>query len=209
MGYSFQNIIRAATLGAGTAFILSACGGAQPGPVESVCVWPDAQEKRAPDWVCGAPYKNARYSAMGSHKSKNTQLARNMAVADAKKNMASSMREHVRRMVKTYTEATGSGDQETIDTVMVDISTHLTDETLFGVRTLWTQPSPTGVMYAVVGMDDSDGMKATKEALKTSYNNRKAEWQRLMQTKRDDEMNKELDRMVQQNNGPVSPNGSQ
>ncbi len=192
-----------------SALLLAGCGGSEvkPPPVaeQFECVWPDAPDRQAPTWVCDMPYKTYKYTAVGSFKSAQKSHAKNMATNQAKVNLASTMREHVKRMVKSYVSTTGSGDNETVDQVTTDVSKTLTQETLYGVRPLISRTSPTGTIYVLVGMDEDTGREATRQALRTSMGNRRAAWQRALGKQSQAEMDAELEKLNNQETGPVTP----
>lgn len=192
------------------ALLLAGCGG--PAPAKKVevaeqfeCVWPDAPDQQAPTWVCDLPYKTYQYTAVGSFKSAQKAHAKNMATNMARVNLASTMRVHVKRMVKNYVSTTGSGDDETVDQVSTDVSKSLTQETLFGVRPLISRTSPTGTIYVLVGMDADTGREATRQALRTSMGNQRAAWQRALGKQSQAELDAELDKLNNQQSGPVTP----
>lgn len=193
------------------ALLLSACLPWPPPPQPPVseeiptCVWPDMPERAAPTWICDQPYKNYRFTAVGSHDSRNKTLAKNAAIADARNNLASAMRTYVKRMVRSYVERTGSGDNETIDDVASDTSKHITVEKLYGTRPVGSLTSPKGTVYVVVAQEEPDTLKAVSDAFRTSYRDKKAEWQRIMRDKSEEEMDREIRDLIEKDTEVVTP----
>jgi len=207
---TFDRLILALSLGLLATFVTSC---ARPGPVAPVvkgepadCVWPDARDQVAPTWVCDQPYKNYKYTAVGSDDASDKGHARDMAVVDARNNLAATMRTYVKRLTKRYIESTGSKDSETEDKVTTDVSKQVTAEMLYGTRPVGSLTSPKGRVYVIVAMEDpADGMKAVSDAVKTSYRSRSADWQRVLQGKSEEQLDKEIRDMMDKEQEIVTP----
>jgi len=184
------------------AIIVSGCAGQQLVPqIVADCVFPDSPEIAAPNWVCDMPVDGISVSAVGSfrHTKAGVQFQKTQATAAARNALASQMKVHVKRLIKNYTETTGVGDDETVDTVSSDVSKQVTSETLHGSKVYRTRTNPsTKTLYVLVGMDPSQAAANAQEALKTSYKNKKAMWQRFMAKKGHDELDAELEKIANQ-----------
>lgn len=184
------------------AVIVAGCAGPQVAPqVVADCVFPDSPEISAPNWVCDMPVEGIAVSAVGSFRKTKAgvQFQKTQATAAARNALASQMKVHIKRLVKNYTETTGVGDDETVDTVSSDVSKQVTSETLFGSKVYRTRTNPaTKTLYVLVGMDPSQAAANAQEALKTSYKNKKAMWQRFMAKKSHDELDAELEKIANQ-----------
>ena len=190
------------TLGLSAALIAALMAGCASKPtMVADCTFPDAPEIPAPEWVCDAPVDGVAVSAVGSFRATKagTQFQKTQATAAARNALASQMKIHVKRLVKNYVETTGVGDDETVDTVSSDVSKQITNETLHGTKVFKTRVNPeTKVMYVLVGMDPANAAANAQEALKTSYNNQKAMWQKFVAKKAHADLDAEIDKIANQ-----------
>jgi len=181
--------------------LLSGCASSpQVATVVPDCTFPDAPEVAAPNWICDAPVEGVEVSAVGSFRKTKAgvQFQKTQATANGRNQLAANMKVHVKQLVKNYTEVTGVGDDETVDTVSSDVSKQITKETLFGTKVFRTRVSPTGTMYVLVGMDSSGAAANSQAALMTSYKNKKAMWQRFMADKAHNELEDEIEKIANQ-----------
>ncbi len=164
------------------------------------CTFPDAPEVAAPSWICDAPVEGIDVSAVGSFRktAAGVQFQKTQATANARNQLAANMKVHVKQLVKNYTEVTGVGDDETVDTVSSDVSKQITQETLFGTKVFRTRVSPNGTMYVLVGMDSEGAAANAQAALMTSYKNKKAMWQKFMSDKAHNELEEEIEKIANQ-----------
>lgn len=180
---------------------LSGCSSNPKVPaVVADCTYPDAPEVAAPLWICDAPVEGVAVSAVGSFRktSAGVQFQKTQATANARNQLAANMKVHVKQLVKNYTEVTGVGDEETVDTVSSDVSKQVTKETLFSTKVFRTKVSPNGTMYVLVGMDPEGAAANAQTALKTSYKNQRAMWQKFVAGKAHDELEAEIEKIANQ-----------
>jgi len=164
------------------------------------CTFPDTPSASAPNWVCDMPAEGVEVSAVGSYRptKAGVQFQKTQATASARNRLAASMKVYVKQLVKNYTEVTGVGDDETVDTVSSDVSKQVTSETLLGTKVYRTRVSPGGTLYVLVGMDTEGAAANAQTALMSSYKNKKAMWQKLMAGKAHDELEEEVKKMANQ-----------
>ncbi|MBA3023396.1 MAG: hypothetical protein FP821_05805 [Sideroxydans sp.] len=172
---------------------VSGCGSA-PVKEEKVaaapeCVFPNSQQA-APDWVCDMPVEGVTVSAVGvaGKSAAGVGFMKQMAIADARVQLAQMVRIRVTNMIKQYAETTGAANQQTVDQVNTSVTKQITEETLVGTRLYRTITGPDGSMYALVGLDEVSAQKITETALKTSMNNDRAAWQQFRAQKGQDEL---------------------
>jgi len=173
---------------------LAACAG---GPKDSdigACTYPDATDTLAPGWVCDEPVDGVELSAVGYSKKSTAGVSfmKQMAVADARVQLAQTFQTHVNNMVKQYAETTGAADSETVDQVNTSVSKLITSETLVGSRLFKSKVSPTGGIYVIVGLDGAKVQVAAEESIKTSMNSDAALWQQFKAEKAQDELAAEI-----------------
>lgn len=185
-------------------FLLSACvsnpnQGNQSSPVvmpQSVaeCTFPDMPNVAAPNWVCSFPVAGVASSAVGSAEKTDagTNFQKQMATANARVELAQTMKVEVANMIKQYTETTGAASQETVDKVNSSVSKFLTSETLIGSKVFRNRTSPNGVMYVLVGFDEANRQNVAKTALRSSMNNDSAAWQQFRAQRGQDELAAEI-----------------
>jgi len=174
------------------------CASKPDKPEVPPCAFPDDGATPAPDWVCGAPYKDLKIFAVGSYEKTGAgfDFQKTMAAASARDFLARQARVQVQNMVKRYAETTGSGDAETIDRVNSSISKQITKEDLSGTRIYITRTNPaTKTLYVLVGMDAALSQEFAKQQLRSSMNNEKALWQKFQAKKSFDEMAEEMSKL--------------
>ncbi len=154
------------------------------------CVYPDDLSSPAPGWVCDQKNKDIAVSAVGTAKKSKAGYGfmKNMAVTDARVQLAQAIKVHVENMVKQYAETTGAADSETVDKVNTSVTRQITDQSLTGSKLYKTSLSPKGDLYVLVGMDNAAIETQTVNALKTSMGNDRALWQQFKAQKGQDEM---------------------
>lgn len=177
------------------AVALSACSSA-PKPAQlsvDQCRFPGT-DKEAPGWVCDEPVPGWAVTAPGSAELTSAGLSfqRQMAMTDARVQLAQQMKVHVTNMIKQFAETTGSGDAESLDKVNTSVTKQITDQTLSGTRAIKSATAPNGRYYVLVGLDDKAVEEMTKVAIKTSMDNDRALWQKFQAKKAQDELAEEI-----------------
>jgi hypothetical protein len=174
--------------------LLSACASAPKGPTAADCTYPDASDQIAPGWVCDEPVAGVELSAVGYAKksSAGVSFMKQMAVADARVQLAQTFKTHVSNMIKQYAETTGAADSETVDQVNTSVSKLITSETLIGSRLFKSKLSPVGSMYVIVGLDSARVQQAAEDSIKSSMKNDAALWQQFKAKKAQDELAAEI-----------------
>ncbi len=184
-----------------TVGLLTGCMGGKQAMVVPDCTYPDSPEVAAPSWVCDAPVEGVEVSAVGSFRATKAGPAfqKTQATAAARNALAASMKVHVKQLVKNYVESTGVGDDETVDAVSSDVSKQVTNETLYGTKVFRTITNPqTRTMYVLVGMSPENSIRGAQEAMKTSYKNDKAMWQKFMSNKAHEDLDAEIEKIANQ-----------
>jgi len=175
-----------------SAALLTACG--KPKEDFSDCVFPDATDIAAPDWICDKPVEGIAIYAIGSttKSAAGYDYMKSMAATSARVQLAQNMQVQVRNMIKQYVETTGQTDSETVDKVMTSVTKQITNQTLVGTKIIKTRTSPSGNLYVLVGMSEDSVQKASEKALKTSMRNDSALWQQFKAKQSQDELAAEI-----------------
>ncbi len=149
----------------------------------------------APKWVLD-PTMEGGLSAVGSAKigKAGMQFSKTKAMANGRDELARIMSIKVKNMVKNFTQSTGIGDDETVDTVSSQVSKQVTNQTLTGSRQkdLWISPGQE--LFVLVVLDPATVAEAVKESVQTSYKNEKALWQQFQAKKAHEELDKEIEK---------------
>lgn len=151
--------------------------------------------KKAPKWVLDLSDEKG-LNAVGSAKlgKAGMQFARTEALANGRNELARIMNLKVKNLVKNFTQTTGIGDDQTVDTVSSQVSKQVADQVLTGSRQkdLWISPS--GELYVLVVLDTATAAQAVKESIQTSYRNERALWQQFQAKKAYEELDDEIEK---------------
>lgn len=181
-----------------TAALLVACSSNKPieEPVVG-CIYADGSGKAAPEWVCGAPVEGYDLSAVGyaDKSAAGPNFMKQMASTAARVELAQIMKVEVQNMVKQYAETTGAGDSETVDKVNSSVTKQVTKESLVGSRIIRQQPTPSGGVVVLVGLNADSVGQVAEQALKSSMNNNRALWQKFQAEKSFEELADEIAKM--------------
>jgi hypothetical protein len=136
------------------------------------------------------PVEGASVSAVGisAKSSAGVAFMKQMAMADARVQLAQTVRIRVSNMIKQYAETTGAANQQTVDQVNTSVTKQITDETLVGTKLLRSITGPDGAMYVLVGLDESSAQQIAEVAIRSSMNNDRAAWQQFRAQKNQDEL---------------------
>ena len=177
---------------AGATTFLVACGSNQPAPQQPVasCVFADGSNQPAPEWVCGAPVNGIDLSAVGyaDKSGAGANFMKQMAATAARVELAQTMKVEVQNMIKQYSETTGTGDSEVVDTGNTSVTKQITKVSLVGSRIFRQMPTPTGGIVVLVGLAPDIVANIAEQSLKTSMKNERALWQKFQAGKAQDEL---------------------
>lgn len=175
---------------------LSGCATKQTKEAEVIydqCNFPNTKVK-APDWVCDKPVAGWAVTAPGTaaKTAAGYSFQKQMAMTDARVQLAQQVKIQVSNMVKQFAETTGTGDRETVDRVNASVTRQITDQSLSGSKAVVSVTAPDGSLWVLVGLDQKAIEEITKSAVKTSMNNEAAMWQKLQAKKSMDELAEEV-----------------
>jgi len=169
------------------------------------CVGPQKEEadfrchqdgQLAPEWTCN-PYLEGSVVALGiaqPNAGNDQSMQRAEAMADGRDALANQLSVKVGTMFKSFKATTGSGKDATFDKSTSKVSKQLASQTLQGSRGVKTWKSKKGTMYILVGIPNEPVKKAMDKAIKTSFKNDKAMYQKFLAAKADGELDKELEK---------------
>ena len=179
----FINIVALALI-----FVLAGCSSKNLGNIP-------AELKGAPEWVFDPSVKGSIASVGSAPRNAGSDFSfqRQEAMGSARDEMARQMSVKVGNMLKSFKSATGSGDDATFDRSTESVSKQIASQTLQGSRSKNIWLSPNGTMYIHVILDTESVIEAMEQAVKTSYKNDKAIYQKFLAKKAQDELKEELE----------------
>ena len=161
-----------------------------------------SDNSRAPDWICmraAAKQQGAEVSAVGIFPKSKRGLGfqRTQAQLNGRTELATQMKVRVAQMIKNHAENTGQGDEETVDAVASATRKAISKETLIGSEELvWTTDPADGTTYSLMALDSIKAEKTAEEAVKTSYKNNRALYQKFLGKKAYEELEAEIEKMT-------------
>jgi len=175
--------------------LFTGCGNNQPQPEAPQC---QIEGQTAPQWVCdgGASMEGGIFAVGSAQKSPlGIGFQRQEAMANARDALARQLEVKVKNMFKSYMSSTGTGDNQTAERVATSVSKQLSKQVLRGSKLLKTWMSKNGTMYVLVGMTDTNKLKAElKKAAKTTFKNDEALWQEFKAKKAQQELDAAIDK---------------
>ena len=162
-----------------------------------------SDNSRAPDWTCkraAAKQQGAEVSAVGIYpKSKRgVSFQRTQAQLIGRTELATQMKVRVSQMIKNHAETTGQGDEETVDAVASATRKAIAKETLIGSEELvWTTDPANGTTYSLMALDSKKAVQTAQRAVKSSYKNNRALYQKYLGKKAQEELEAEIEKMAE------------
>ena len=190
-------VIKTLSVVAVASILLSGCG--KEAPVKQA--EPDFRCKQdgilAPKWTCN-PYVEGAIAAVGVAKmnaGNDKSMQRSEAMADGRDSLASQVSTKVSNLFKSYKGTTGSNDAATFDASSSKVSKQLASQTLTGSRAIntWTSPK-TKELYVLVTVSNEPVKEKMKNAIKTSFKNDRAMYQKFLAAQADGQLDSELEK---------------
>ncbi len=183
------------------AFGLVGCGSKSKKAEEPDCVFPMTKEK-APMWVCGqGTVEGVAIYDTGSWQKTAAGVGFQMdqATLSARTRLAQQMRAVVTSGLKQAIQTTGAGSSETVDQVASSAAKSISVETLVGSKRIRQAYAADGTLYVLVGVDEATAKKVVGDAVKTSMNNDRAQWQQFQGAKLQSDLAAEVYKLGTQN----------
>jgi hypothetical protein len=151
----------------------------------------------APKWTCN-PYVKDSIAAVGIAKmnaGNDKSMQRSEALADGRDALASQISTKVSNLFKSYKGTTGSGAASTFDKTTSKVSKQLANQTLRGTRAVdsWMNPK-TRELYLLVTVPNDSVKNGMEGAVKTSFKNDSAMYQKFLAAKANGELDEELEK---------------
>lgn len=174
------------------ATIFTGCSNKQAEKVEKA-TYIDAEFDGAPQWVL-SPLVEGSIANMGSAKrnaGNDFSFQREEAVADGRNNLTRQLSIKVSNMIKTFKTSTS----ETYDKSIESVSKQVASKTLLGSKATKMWRSKTGTLYVLVVLNSEIVKDQMEQAIKTSFKNDKAMYQKFLASKAQGELDKELEKL--------------
>jgi hypothetical protein len=151
----------------------------------------------APKWTCN-PFSENSIAAIGIAKmnaGNDKSMQRSEALADGRDALASQISTKVSNMFKSYKGTTGTGNASTFDSSTSKVSKQIASEVLSGSTSIdsWKNPK-TKELYLLVTVPSSSVKSGMDKAIKTSFKNDNAMYQKFLADKANGELDKELEK---------------
>ncbi|MCK5295108.1 MAG: LPP20 family lipoprotein [Arcobacteraceae bacterium] len=169
--------------------ILSGCGQSQPE------VYVNPEFVGAPSWV-QVPTSVGKIAEMGSapkNSMNNFGFQRELAMSNARTNLAKKLNIKVKSMFKTFSSQT-SANNGTFDMTAESVSKQITKQSLSGTsqEAAWTSRS--GTLYVLMTIDTKTISDLMEKNAKSSYKNDEAAYQKFQAAKAQGELDKALEK---------------
>jgi hypothetical protein len=139
------------------------------------------QGELAPQWACDSDVEGGiAATGIGVKTAAGASFQRTMAMADARDQLAQQVSVKVKNMVKNFMQITGVGASETVDTTSARVSKQVANQTLNGSKKKGQWHAPDGSLYVFVVLDPNLVKGEVKKALKTSFKNDGAMYQKFL-----------------------------
>jgi len=178
-----------------TAAIITGCGDKTPAAKpDSQADFRCKQENvLAPKWTC-IPMVDGAYAGVGVAEKSAAGMGhmRKVAVANGRSDLAQQIKSQVKDKVEVFTRTTGNGNSETVDQVTTAVSKQVAKVDLEGSKGVDIWISPSGSLYMLVTVPESNINKVVKNSIKTSFKNDNALWQQFQSKNALEELDKEF-----------------
>ena len=124
-------------------------------------------------------------------------MQRAEAIAEGRDALANQLSVKVSTMFKSYKATTGSSADATFDKANSKVSKQLASQTLQGSRGVESWKSQSGTLYVLVGLSNEPVKQQMEKAVKTSFKNDKAMYQKFLAAKADGELDAELEKAAE------------
>ena len=193
-----SKFIKTVMISAATVALMTGCSSKEaPAKTKVEQQYVDPELQGAPKWVM-MPFVEGAVAEVGSaprNAGNDFSFQREEAMADARDNLAKQIAVKVNNMFKSYKSSTGSAGQATFDRSSERVSKQIASQTLKGTRVKDTWISRSGTFYVLMIIDTDSVAKAMDQAVKTSFKNDKAMYQKFLASKAQGELNKELEKV--------------
>ncbi|MFT7860608.1 MAG: LPP20 family lipoprotein [Sulfurimonas sp.] len=147
----------------------------------------------APNWTC-IPDVPGYYAGVGVAEKSAAGIAhmRRVATMNGRSDLAQQIQTQVKDKVEGFTRATGNGSAETVDKVTTAVTKQVAKVDLKSSKAVNMWQAPSGAIYMLVTVPQSEVNKEVKDAVKTSFKNDEALWQQFQAKQALEQLDKEF-----------------
>jgi len=182
-------------IGSALLIAFTGCANNKPEPQTPSCQIDGA---KAPKWVCMPEDVEGGIVAVGSapkNAAGDIQFQREEAMAAARDALARRIATKVKNMFKQFKATTGAGENQTFEKATQSVSKQVASQVLRNSKQLNMWISPKGTMYVLVGIPNQDQIKEeVKNAVKTSFKNDQALYQKFLSKKAQEDLDKAIEK---------------
>lgn len=180
----------------GLALTFTACSDKEPEPITKpyVATFECKQENvLAPRWTC-IPEVDGFYAGVGIANKSAAGMAhmRKVAMMNGRSDLTQQIATQVKDKMQGFTQTTGNGKSETVDAVTKAVTDQAANVKLTNSKAVDMWNAPSGALYVLMTVPESDVNGVIKNAVKSSFNNDNAKWQDFKATQAFDELNKQF-----------------
>ncbi len=152
----------------------------------------------APNFTCN-PYAEGSIVALGiaqMNAGNDKAFQRTEAIGSGRDELARQIEIKVSNLLKQYRGVTGAGIEATFDKASTDVSKQLASQTLNSSKQIgisWMHPE-TKELFILVGINNEPVKTQMEKAIKTSFKNDEAMYQRFLAEKANGDLDKELEK---------------
>lgn len=188
-----RNIIKTTLAAVAVSVLATGCVPSKPAEPDFRC---KQDGQLAPKWTCN-PYREGAVVALGiaaGNAGSDYGMQMSEALAEGRDALANQLSVKVNTMFKSFKSTTGTGEAATYDKATSKVSKQLASQTLQGSKSLESWKSNKGNLYVLVGIPNEPVKNAMENAVKTSFKNDQAMYQKFLAAKADGELDKELEK---------------
>jgi len=145
----------------------------------------------APKWTC-VPMVEGAYAGVGIANKSAAGMShmRRVALMNGRSDLAQQIETSVKDRMKGFTQTTGVGDTETVDSVTESVTKQLSQVVLQGSKAVDAWTAPSGALYLLVTVPEKQINDKAKDLVKSSLKNDNALWQQFQAKNAFDDLDK-------------------
>jgi len=147
----------------------------------------------APRWTC-IPEVEGYYAGVGVAEKSAAGIAhmRRVALMNGRSDLAQQIESQVKDKIEGFTRATGNGSAETVDKVTTAVTKQIAKVDLKGSKAIDMWQAPSGALYMLVTVPESNVNKEVKKAVQSSFKDDNALWQQFQSKQALEQLDKEF-----------------
>ena len=178
------------------AIAFSACSDKAPVPAEQPATTNFACKQEnvlAPKWTC-IPNVEGFYTGVGIANKSAAGIAhmRKVAMMNGRSDLTQQIRTQVKDKIQGFTQTTGNGKSETVDSVTKAMTDQAANVKLSNSKAVDMWNAPSGALYVLMTVPESEVNGEIKKAVKSSFNNDNAKWQDFKASQAFDSLNEQF-----------------